>query len=298
MEEFFKDLFFDFQDVPGDADLRRAYTELVDLYVRVLRETTNWLCSDRREGAPVGRLIADASERADTVTILTLNHDLVIENEIFRRAQLRGRWCLDQGYGSLGGDLQGLFPHSTGRPLFPVHTDDLCDHARPITILKLHGSLNWISRLNSTLPTARTLSGEAGSGAILLANTRQVMARQRISLRSRRRGRTFWYTWPVIIPPVYAKQALRRRIQVVWQDARAAVEECDRLVCFGYSLPGIDIEAEKLFERAMATNRALRWADVINPAADAAGRYAGLAPAVPVRWYPSVKKFRQVAGFD
>src|SRR5207249_11368326 len=39
-----------------------------------------------------------------SVTILTFNHDLVIENEIFRRSQLVGRWCLDEGYGSFGAE--------------------------------------------------------------------------------------------------------------------------------------------------------------------------------------------------
>lgn len=245
MEEFFKDLFFDFQDVPADAELRRAYTELVDLYVRVLRETTNWLCADGRQGAPVGRLIADAAAHADDVTILTFNHDLVIENEIFRRAQLRDRWCLDVGYGSLAAELHRLSPGAP-RSMFPVHADDLCDHGRPIRVLKLHGSLNWIVRVNSDLPTAKTLSGEAaGTRDIFLANSRQAQPRLEIERRSKGRGRSVWYTWPVIIPPVYAKQALRRRIQVVWQDARAAVEECDRIVFFGYSLPAIDIEVRE-----------------------------------------------------
>jgi hypothetical protein len=299
MEEFFKDLFFDFQDVPNNTRLRSAYTELVDLYVRVLRETTNWLCDDGRNGGPVGRLIADAAQVAETVTLMTFNHDLVIENEIFRRTHLRDRWCLDEGYGSLGPELRHLRPPSGLRPssLFPMHEDALCDHSRPIKVLKLHGSLNWIVRLNSVLPTARTLSGEAGTRDIHLLTARHAQARTQIGRRGRGRGRSAWYTWPVIIPPVYAKQALRRRIQVVWQDARTAIEACDRIVFFGYSLPEIDIEAEKLFERGIALNNRVRWADVVNPSPDAARRYAALAPAIPVRWYPSPEQFRSAGAF-
>lgn len=301
MEEFFKDLFFDFQDAPSNTRLRSAYTELVDLYVRVLRETTNWLCDDGREGGPVGRLIADAAHVAEQVTVITFNHDLVIENEIFRRAHLRDRWCLDEGYGSFGTELHRLLPPSSQRPsLFPSHDEDVCDHSQPITVLKLHGSLNWIVRLNSVLPTARTLSGEAGTRDIHLLTARHVQPRTQIGrsrARGRGRGRSAWYTWPVIIPPVYAKQALRRRIQVVWQDARAAIEACDRIVFFGYSLPEIDIEAEKLFERAVALNNTLQWADVVNPSPDSARRYAALAPAIPVRWYPSPEQFRSAGTF-
>jgi len=88
--------------------------------------------------------------------------------------------------------------------------------------------------------------------------------------------------WPVVIPPIYAKQALRRRVQDVWADANDALKECSRVVFFGYSLPLIDIDAEKLFERAITENKNLAWADVINPDPASAQRYAGLKPALPI----------------
>jgi hypothetical protein len=96
MEEFFKDLYYDFQDDPENRQLRRAYIELVSVYTRVLRETTNWLCRDSRQGAPIGKVIAAAAEVADEVSILTFNHDLIVENEIYKRARLRRRWCLER----------------------------------------------------------------------------------------------------------------------------------------------------------------------------------------------------------
>jgi hypothetical protein len=72
MEEFFKDVYYDFQADPTNKQLRRAYIELVGMYTRVLRETTNWLCEDKRTGAPVGRLIAAAADAADVVSVVTL----------------------------------------------------------------------------------------------------------------------------------------------------------------------------------------------------------------------------------
>src|SRR5690349_12932257 len=45
MEEFFKDVYYDFQATPSSSSTRSAYTELVSVYTRVLRETTNWLCA-------------------------------------------------------------------------------------------------------------------------------------------------------------------------------------------------------------------------------------------------------------
>lgn len=296
MEELFKDLYFDFQESPESGRLRSAYTDLIYLYQRVLRETTNWLCS--RRGGPVGRLIADAADRASHLSVITFNHDLVIENEIHRRARLRARWCLDRGYGSFGEDLLTLVPTPSGRTsVFPLHEDGLCSHAQPLEVLKLHGSLNWFVRLSGSQPTARTLSGEAGARDVYLLNSQLAADNPRYRRQTRgARGRREWDLWPVIIPPIYAKRALRRRVQQAWDDAQNALREAERVVFFGYSLPLIDIDAEKLFERALAENANLKWADVINPAPESAQRYAGLAPAVPIRWYPTLSSFMDAGG--
>ena len=69
MEEVFKDVFFDLEDT-RTAAVHSAYVELVDLYLRVIRETTNWLCEDSRSGAPIGQLLSAASG-ADDLTIIT-----------------------------------------------------------------------------------------------------------------------------------------------------------------------------------------------------------------------------------
>ena len=288
MEEVFKDVFFDFQDDPNNQVAVDAYIDLVDLYLRVLRSTTNWLAEDSRKGAPIGRLIAHAARAADAVDILTFNHDLVIENEIQRRVQLRGRWCLDTGYGTFGSSLSLTSP--SGNPAtFTRHADGTCDHSRPLHVLKLHGSLNWALRINSSRPTARFMSGETNTTPRLLLQRRIT---DRTLLVRAGSGRTQWQTWPLVVPPVYAKQALRQRLNDVWQDARTALESADRVVIFGYSLPMIDVEAEKMIERALASNGSLRWLEVIDPAPETASRYASLATSsFPIRWYPSLPAY-------
>lgn len=58
------------------------------------------------------------------------------------------------------------------------------------------------------------------------------------------RGRSQWYTWPVIIPPVFAKQTMIQAfVPEVWTDAREELVNADRVVFFGYSLPAADIDA-------------------------------------------------------
>jgi hypothetical protein len=291
MEEVFKDASYDFRETPNDAVALNGYIDLVDLYLRVLRETTNWLCAANRKGAPVGQFLAACAKHSDDLTVITFNHDLVIENEIARRARLRHRWCLDEGYGSLSSSFTPLFP-GAGTATFPLHRAGLCDHHRPITVLKLHGSMNWLVRINSTRPTARFLSRGGGSGDLNLVTRRQIAVRQQYVRTGGGRGRTRWDLWPLVVPPVYAKQELRAAaLQQVWTDARTAIEGAERLLFFGYSLPELDVEAEKLFERALLKNSNAEWIDVINPASESASRFAGMSPSRPVRWYPALRDF-------
>jgi hypothetical protein len=174
MEEIFKDVSYDFRENAGDKAALNAYIDLVDLYLRVLRETTNWLCSDSRSGGPVGRLLAAAAKSADELTIITFNHDLVIENEIARRASLSPRWCIDRGYGSISSSLNPLIPMDGPAKTFHFHEQGQCDHTRPLTILKLHGSLNWNVRINSSRPTARFLEKGGGTSPVQLVTRMQI----------------------------------------------------------------------------------------------------------------------------
>jgi hypothetical protein len=296
MEEFLKNLFGDFQEASAGSRTAVAYTQLVDLYTRVLRDTTNWLCEDKRAGGPIGRLIAAACDQASKVNVVTFNHDLVIENEIVKRARARGRWCLEQGYGSVASKLQFM----TGPDPFPAH-GPACDHTRPISVLKLHGSLNWYLRIAGQRPTANMLSGTATPPRIYATRRRFVFGKLRYTLppRPRARGRRSWYTWPVVIPPIYGKEALIRAfVPDVWADARMALQEADRVVVFGYSLPMLDVQAERLVQRSLAANTAAQRIDLVNPSPAIAGRYASLLPFKPLRWYPSIEMFMENAGLE
>src|SRR5439155_13902732 len=125
--------------------------------------------------------------------------------------------------------------------------------------------------------------------------TRQIPGRATIVRAGR--GRTSWNTWPVVVPPVYAKQALRSAVLRAWDDARADLLQADRVVFFGYSLPAIDIEAEKLFERTLGNSPA-RWIDVVNPAYESPARFAEVSKTTPVRWYPTLGEFLSAGGLS
>lgn len=106
------------------------------------------------------------------------------------------------------------------------------------------------------------------------------------------KGRSRWYVWPVIVPPVYAKQPLIDAFMPsVWASARDALLYSDRVVFFGYSLPQADVDAEKLVQRSVANNSDVPWIGVIDPSATAVQRYAEMLPNTPVRRFPSAQAF-------
>ncbi len=289
MEEFFKDLFFDFVAEPNSTGrVAGAYTSLIDIYRRVISDTTDWMIEPRRQGAPVGRLIAETVKRSDVVTLVTFNQDLVIENEIYKRVALRPSWCLEHGYGSFSQDHNVMSTSATN--LFPAHASS-CDGGKRLKILKLHGSINWLVRMNGRKPSRRILAGNGKAPPVQISRRRAVPSQLRFT-REGERGRSSWYMWPVIIPPVYGKQALIENfIPTVWGDARTELETADRIIFYGYSLPQADIEAEKLFQRAAFKNENLRYIDIINPDPSATERYASLMPRTPLRWYPDTNRY-------
>jgi hypothetical protein len=285
MEEFFKDLFFDFSGKSSSKEIAGAYTALIDIYRRVISETTDWMNEDGYTGGPVGRLVAHVVKESGAVTLLTFNQDLVLENEIYKRAKIQPLWCVEHGYGAFSDHIELMGTQAI--PVFPEHTEG-CDGGKRLRILKLHGSLNWQVRMNGRQPSPKVLSGETKPPPVQLSRRRKIPAQLRFAKTSGR-GRSKWYMWPVIIPPVYNKQALIQRfIPQVWEDAETALMQCKRLIFFGYSLPPADIEAEKLFQRSIYANEELDTLDVVNPDPDSAARYARLVPRKPLRWFPDV----------
>jgi hypothetical protein len=289
VEEFFKDLFHDFLSETGtSAEIVDAYTDLVDIYRRVIRDTTDWIGEDRCRGGPVGRLVATAVGASDSTTLMTFNHDLLLENEIYKRSRLRRLWCVEHGYGRFS-DGRKVTAGKT-KAVFDPHSST-CDSGERLKILKLHGSLNWYVRMQGKRPSPNVLAGRSGNQNVMITRRRKVPGQLR-STRPNRSGRTSWYTWPVIVPPVYNKQALIQRfLPDVWKDARTELSRCDRALFFGYALPTADIEAEKLFQRSLAANEQLSAVHVVNPDPSTAERYARLLPMKALKWYPDIKEY-------
>jgi hypothetical protein len=139
------------------------------------------------------------------------------------------------------------------------------------------------------------LTGQSTGYDVRVSQRRAIPGALRITSTGPSGRRTTGYTWPVIVPPVYAKQPLIRAFMPsVWSDARSAIEAADRVLFCGYSLPQIDVEAEKLFQRSIAANRGLPWVGLIDPAPEAARRYAQILGEMPNRRFASAKSFLEL----
>jgi hypothetical protein len=89
---------------------------------------------------------------------------------------------------------------------------------------------------------------------------------------------------------VQGKESLIRRfVPEVWSDAEAALLDSDRIAFVGYSMPLLDIHAERLFRRWIGLNTVVKWIDVVNPDPESAQRYASVVTPTPLRWYQSIE---------
>lgn len=275
MELFFGDVYNELASAPpGDPENRSrllVYEALMHSYIRTIQHTTNWTVTRRGLG-PLGELIKHLSSTSKSVVIISFNHDLLVENAIWRMKSLEHRWCLHSLY-----QLPALVPMSgeatSGhRPQrFPLD-DGPCTHDPPITLLKLHGSLNWVFRLASKRPRRSDLFSRNPKRPVLVLDWRKVQLSSLVSLGAG--GRRKWYPFPIVVPPIFDKSGMigGSLLDRVWALARSAIGDADSLVLFGYSLPEADGRAHYLLRGAGKKKQALSAVHCVNPDFNVAAR--------------------------
>ena len=294
MEQFFADIYYAVaatSTAPPEA--LSAFIETVRLYVQVLAETTNWVSDLRRQG-DLDRLIRHELRQASPLTVITFNHDLIIESVAAKLPSRPGQWCLRSLYGGVG--LTNL-QWPTGR-LLPLHDADCRDQA-PFTLLKLHGSVNWFMRSQSVTPPVSTLFPTSGQQrTIFVSNRGDVAIDTRLRRRAVGRGRPTWYTWPLVVTPIYDKQRITGMglLQEVWDQANAAIMEAERLVLFGYSLPDADVLSKQLLRTAVRRNPSLNCIDCVNPDAQVVSKLRQLLDSPVIRLYRDASSYLTYSG--
>ena len=254
LEAYLGRLYFDMNSAANDRNIA-TYYDLIRLYNSELVDTTNWMIG--RNG--LIRRLLDLELRAGKVSIVTFNHDLLIENALASLPQTRhaGAWCFQHAYGV------NFLPDDIIKDTSPDYEWDCPGHrASHVPVFKLHGSCNWVYRTRNFYPSATVARGKR---AISLWSNKQLSHADHMS-RGAGPGRTLWYMWPLIIPPVYEKHSyITGHLRQVWDGAGDVLRTATRVIFWGYSFPRADLHARYFFTALAHDNPALKSPILINP---------------------------------
>jgi hypothetical protein len=277
LEEHLGRLFFEMQTTPNDANVR-AYYDLVGLYCDDLLSTTNWMTE--RSG-PMRKLVERELRRPARVSVITFNHDLLIENalSLIPSRSYGAVWCLRHAYG-FGDEVRTC---SNNQPLFDYECPGSAHQHVPI--FKLHGSVNWVFRTVKAHPPADVARRKR---EIFVWHNRTLPEHNR-KLTGPQRN---WYLWSLIVPPIYEKHSMiRAELNRIWTAAAENLRAADRVIFWGYSFPRADLHARYWFQRGSEANEALRRPILINPDPSAHSELCSILKPRRVDHYTDVDVF-------
>ena len=196
---------------------------------RCLGDYIKSICKQRR-GAPLYEAFAHRIEKGDVV--VTFNYDVSLENELVRAQKFRVR----NGYGS---SLEA----------------DWDEPDSDVTVLKPHGSINWIALLfGGATGGPRHVSNSLGERPFV-DNVDSVFP----DYPSRVLDKTFSgggvAPLATLILPTYEKEfSVRTSLgtewipfyESLWSQAAESLERSDRIVIIGYSMPDADYRSRAL----------------------------------------------------
>lgn len=169
---------------------------------------------------------------AESVTLISLNYDLIVDNALARLAERNGQLALP--------DYRCDVATETYRRLDKFGT-----------LLKLHGSLNWLY-----CPNCHRLDVGVGSRG------RAVKVLNELFVEYARLDRQYTEgspcveckTWvePVLITPTHLKDYRNPHISRVWYEAERALRAAKRVIFVGYSMPEDDVEVIYLLKRGLS----------------------------------------------
>lgn len=265
-------------DSAAGSIYHKGFLSLLDLLSSVLAHTTNQLKVGPASLA-YRFFLSELNKVAapEDLSIITFNYDLLVEK------------ALDV-IGAANGPFVFRFPHCyrlgnitsvtqvRGLPQFKNHGVDTIG----VSVFKLHGSLNWLSRHTSNSPKPRTLF--APNREIHVANSPLIAT----DLRWRRNRRTI-YMKPIIVPPVSGKRGMmHNELNPLWDQAAKKLREADRIVVAGYSCPPLDIEARMLLSENLRHNSEKKLY-VIDPCGESAAKFIDICGVDHSTIYSSIK---------
>lgn len=257
LEQFFADVYYEVA-TSRSRSAHSVFVNLLKLYNRVLADTTNWLSAAKRPG-PLDHILKAELKAPDTeLTVVTFNQDLLVENCAVRMTRSK-KWALTSLYGQPANFLERLTTRH--KDVFPSA------HAAkpPFTLLKLHGSLNWVIRTRDRDPAISALFPKRQK-KVYLSLRRRVSTGLSMTT-SATSGRSTWYLWPLIVPPIYEKSKITgiQVLDTLWSAAEEALGAAEKVILVGYSLPEADVLATQLLRKAFRRSSAPESIECVNP---------------------------------
>ncbi|MBD8490866.1 SIR2 family protein [Echinicola sp. CAU 1574] len=163
--------------------------------------------------------------RLQSTAFLTTNYDLLLDDALIQKV---GSGNLDYRVVLLRNDESYVIGNES------------------ITLLKLHGSLDWIY-----CPSSKTLIKE--SVERIIPNDSMTPFFECANIPR-----------PVIIPPSFIKSLSNFYIQQIWMEAEKIIRDAERLIFCGYSFPDADLNFKYLLKRSQLGSKTLREVVVIN----------------------------------
>lgn len=274
LEQVMASLYPDLFNTALEASALPAFRALLRLFTERLASTTNNLHATQMRY--LYRIINNflwQSVPPQDITIITFNQDIQAE-KILERLSLGKRWsnCAERlfAFPSMYAVPRSEWkeitqPSSKSRDVFT-----LSQHTECLSVLKLHGSLNWYSTHTTRTPTRQEMLDQDR----LLSVTRRRTIDPGMKVRVKQHSR---YTFPVVVPPVTHKSSvLPTLLGPVWDLAERRLIEADEIIVFGYSCPALDFESANLLRRAQERRSSSPFWTVIDPHGEVATRYISL----------------------
>ncbi|GEM_PF-3044346 len=166
--------------------------------------------------------------------VITTNYDTCIDLA-----------CYFEAY-SARGRFSDVFLGSSFRDPYD-DADAFSRPTRPIALLKLHGSLNWLY-----CPVCGRIFVSAFENNV-----------RYLRLGRRYRGEMTCYCEyyplePVLVAPTAIQEFGNQHLAAVWSNAHHVLEEADNWIIVGYSLPSEDVALRTLMYRALESRERLR----------------------------------------
>lgn len=149
----------------------------------------------------------------------------------------------------------------------------------PVSILKLHGSLNWIrcSFCSSNFLLRHQKIGE------WIETVPEICPKC---------GAEKFYIERVIVPPLLTKNYSDPNINYLWLEAHRSIRKIDEIIIIGYSLPPTDFASETLFRTGgfWETRKEIA-VTVVNPNKEVVDRFSKIFDPSKITWKQSLDDY-------